>query len=66
MDMVVSIVHICNQLCVKFIDLSMVCFSLRNPLSGRLSNQPYAFTSFDVMHELVCVRTVPDCTGPIR
>jgi hypothetical protein len=34
--MSVSILHICNQICVKFIDLCRICFQLRNPLSDRI------------------------------
>ena len=30
---------------------------------GRLSNKPYALTSLDVTHALVCFSTAPDYTG---
>ena len=53
-DMSALIVHICNQMWVKFIDLWQTCFELHNTLPGHLSNQ-----RIDVMHKLVSKY----CTG---
>ena len=62
------IVQICNQIFVVLIDLWRIRSGVRNPLSGRFSNQ-----LIDVMHALVslicalifALSTTPDCTGPI-